>query len=195
MARYTEAKCRLCRSVGEKLFIKGVRCTMEKCAFARRPTPPGVPKRRRSKPTNYALQLREKQKVKRVYGVLERQFRRFFNMASKSKGMTGSVLIQLLEQRLDNVVFRSLLAASRNQARQYVCHGNVKIDGKTVSIPSYIVRQGQTITIAGTEKLKDQVKDSLEVSAKTRSVSPWLSLNKDTYAITVDRLPLRDDVS
>ena len=196
MGRYTDAKCRLCRRAEMKLFIKGIRCMTEKCAVAKRPTPPGMPaKGRRRKPTNYGLQLREKQKVKRMYGMFEKQFKRFFNMASKSRGVTGRVLLQLLERRLDNVVFRSLFAFSRNQARQTVNHGFVFVDGKRVNIPSYIVKEGQVIEIRAKETVKKHIKDNLELCTKDRSVSTWLKVDNNNFKIDVVRLPEKEDVA
>ena len=194
MGRYIEAKCRLCRRAGMKLSIKGTRCITEKCAMSRRPTPPGMPSRRRSKPSNYALQLREKQKVKRMYGMLEKQFKRFFMLANRSKGVTGRVLIQLLERRLDNVVYRALFALSRNQARQSVGYGFVFINGKRVSIPSYIVREGMTIEIKAKESVKQDIKSNVELNLKERSVPDWLEVDKDNFKIKIVRLPEKEDL-
>jgi small subunit ribosomal protein S4 len=194
MGRYIDAKCRLCRRAGMKLFLKGTRCVTEKCAIAKRPTLPGVHPRARSKPTNYALQLREKQKVKRMYGMLERQFARFFALASRSKGVTGRVLIQLLERRIDNIVFRSLFASSRNQARQMVSHGFVFIDGRRVNIPSYIIKEGQAIEIKAKETAKRAMKENIESCSKERSVPSWLSVDKDNLTIKIVRLPEKEDL-
>lgn len=194
MGRYTEAKCRLCRRAGMKLFLKGTRCVTEKCAIAKRPTLPGVHTRSRAKPTNYALQLREKQKVKRMYGMLERQFKRFFNIASRSKGVTGRVLIQLLERRIDNIIYRALFASSRNQARQIVNHGFVFIGGKRVDIPSYTVKEGQAIEIKAKETVKKGIKENIEASSKERSVPSWLTVDKDNLKINVSRLPEKEDL-
>jgi small subunit ribosomal protein S4 len=178
-----------------KLFLKGNRCATEKCSFAKRPTPPGVHgTRRNSKPTYYALQLREKQKVKRMYGMLERQFKRFFVVANRTKGATGRTLIQLLERRLDNVIFRSLFAVSRNQARQFVNHGSVFVDGKRVNIPSYIVKEGQAIEVKATEKQNQVVKENIEVSSKERSVPTWLKVEKDSFKVSIVRLPEKEDL-
>jgi len=196
MARYLGAKCRLCRRAGMKLLIKGSRCVTEKCAFAKRPTPPGMHgARRTAKPTYYAMQLKEKQKVKRMYGMLERQFKRFFLMANKSKGITGRVLIQLLERRLDNVVFRSLFASSRNQARQIVRHGFVFIDGKRVSIPSYIVKEGQALEIKAKESAKKNIKENIEANSKERSVASWLKTDNASLKINIVRIPEKEDLS
>jgi len=178
MGRYTDAKCRLCRRAGEKLFLKGPRCITEKCSFSKRPTPPGSAVLKRSKPTNYALQLREKQKVKRMYGMLEKQFKRFFMLAHKSRGVAGRVLIQFLERRLDNIIYRTLFAFSRNHARQIVQHGFVFIEGKRVDIPSYIVKEGQTIIIKAKDTFKTELKGNIEINSKERSVPAWMQVDK-----------------
>lgn len=195
MGRYLGAKCRLCRRAEVKLFIKGTRCSTEKCSFAKRPTPPGmISRKRRSKPTNYALQLREKQKVKRMYGMLEKQFRRFFTVAAKSKGVTGRILLQLLERRLDNVIYRSLFAFSRNQARQVVRHGFVFIDGKRASIPSYIVKEGQIVEVRAKEGVKKTMKENVEINSKERSVPSWLKVDNSNFKVNVVRLPEKEDL-
>jgi small subunit ribosomal protein S4 len=194
MARYLGAKCRLCRRADMKLFLKGTRCVTEKCAFARRPKPPGTAIPKRKKMTNYGIQLREKQKLKRMYGVLERQFRRFFAIANRAKGITGRNLIQLLERRLDNVVFRSLFAASREQARQIVRHGFVFVDGKRVSIPSYIVKEGQEIELRVKDQFRQAIKDSLEQSTKERGVATWIRTDNANFKINIVRLPEKEDL-
>ncbi|MFH1518963.1 MAG: 30S ribosomal protein S4 [Candidatus Omnitrophota bacterium] len=196
MGRYVDAKCRLCRRSGAKLFLKGPRCITEKCAFAKRPTPPGTSTRRfRSKPSNYGLQLREKQKVKRMYGMLERQFKRFFAMANKTRGVTGRVLIQLLERRLDNVIYRALFAFSRNHARQIAQHGFVFIDGKRVNIPSYTVKEGQTLEIRAKDSLKTSLKEGIEINSKERSVPTWMQADKNNLKIKIIRLPEKEDLA
>ncbi|MCK4917750.1 MAG: 30S ribosomal protein S4 [Candidatus Omnitrophica bacterium] len=194
MGRYVDAKCRLCRRAGMKLFLKGQRCETEKCSFSKRPTPPGMVVKRPSKPTNYALQLKEKQKLKRMYGMLEKQFKRFFSIANKSKGVTGRTLIQLLERRLDNVIFRSLYAFSRNHARQIVRHGFVFINGKRVDIPSYIVKEGENIEIRAKEALQLVIKDCIESNAKGRSVPTWLQVDNPNYKVGIVRLPEKEDL-
>jgi len=146
------------------------------------------------KPSYYALQLREKQKVKRLYGMQEKQFRRFYEVASKSKGVTGRTLIQLLERRLDNVLFRSLLALSRNQARQYVNHGVAFIDGRRADIPSYLVKEGESIEIKAKDSLKKLMKEHIEMSSKERSVPAWLAIDKENFTIKVVRLPEKEDL-
>lgn len=196
MGRYTDAKCRLCRGAGAKLFLKGPRCITEKCSFAKRPTPPGnAVKGRRSKPSNYALQLREKQKVKRVYGMLEKQFKRFFMLAHKARGITGRVLIQYLERRLDNVIYRALFALSRNHARQIVQHGFVFIAGKRVSIPSYIVKAGQSIEIRAKESIIAGIKGDIEINSKERSIPTWMKVDNNSLKIDIVRLPEKEDLS
>ena len=194
MARYTKAKCKLCRREGVKLFLKGTRCNTEKCSFVKRPHPPGVHGKRQVKPSYYALQLREKQKVKRMYGVFERQFRRFFDIASKSKGVTGKILIQLLERRLDNVMYRALFSFSRSEARQLVRHGFVFIGKKRVDIPSYLVKDGQTVEIKGKEKTLKIIKENININLKERSIPEWLSLDKDNLKVEIKRLPAKEDL-
>src|SRR6266513_25155 len=159
MARYRDAKCRLCRREGLKLFLKGARCFTDKCAIERRNYPPGQHGLNRGKPTSYGIQLREKQKAKRIYGVLESQFRRYFAWAESEKGVTGENLLKLLERRLDNVVFRLGMAASRREARQIVAHGHVQVNGRKVSIPSYIVRVGEVVQLRPTSKMQERVVD------------------------------------
>lgn len=194
MARYVEADCRLCRREGMKLFLKGQRCVTEKCPFVKRPTPPGTRLKPPAKSSYYALQLREKQKVKRMYGVLERQFRRFFSIAAKSKGATGKTLIQLLERRLDNVVFRSLFAFSRDHARQIVRHGFVFIENKRVDIPSYLVKENETLEIRVKETFKKEIKETVTINSKERSVPAWLQADNDGLKIKVLRLPEKEDL-
>ncbi|MCP4652463.1 MAG: 30S ribosomal protein S4 [Candidatus Omnitrophica bacterium] len=194
MARYTEAKCRLCRREGAKLFIKGARCITEKCPFVKRPNPPGIHTRMMRKPSYYSLQLREKQKVKRMYGMLEKQFRRFFNLAESAKGVTGRNLIQLLESRLDNTVFRSLFASSRNQARQIVLHGFIHLNGRKVNVPSCFLREGDEILVKNKDGMRNVIKDNIASSAKDRSVPSWLEVDKDNLKIKVLRLPEKEDL-
>lgn len=196
MGRYVQAKCKLCRRRGEKLFLKGARCWMDKCAFSRRPTPPGMHGvKTTSKPTYYGIQLREKQKVKRMYGMLERQFKRFFTVAAKSKGVTGRTLIQLLERRLDNIIFRALFTFSRNQARQVVSHGFVFVDGKRINIPSYVVGEGQSVEIKARDSVKQGLRDNIEKNSKERSSPTWINVDKDNLKIKVVRLPEKEDLT
>ena len=195
MGRYTDAKCRLCRRAGEKLFIKGPRCITEKCSFSKRPTPPGSAVPKRARPTNYALQLREKQKVKRMYGMLEKQFKRFFMMAHKTRGVTGRVLIQFLERRLDNIIYRTLFAFSRNHARQIVQHGFVFINGKRVNIPSYIVKEGEKIQIKAKDSIKTDLKGNVEINSKERSVPTWMKVDNNNLEVSISRLPEKEDLA
>jgi len=176
-------------------LLKGPKCTSEKCPFAKRPYAPGVHGRRRSrKPSYYSLQLREKQKAKMMYGMLERQFRRFFELASKSKGVTGRMLIQLLERRLDNVVYRALFALSREEARQTVTHGFIWA-GRRVAIPSYIVKEGEEFEFKAPDEVKKRIKENIEINSKERSVPGWLEVKKDTLSIKIVRLPEKEDLA
>lgn len=194
MARYINAVCRLCRREGVKLFLKGTKCSTEKCAVSRRAYAPGEHgEGRRQKLSNYGLQLREKQKVRRIYGVLERQFRKYFELASKTKGVTGKVLLQLLERRLDNVIFRTGLAISRPQARQIVRHNQIAVNSKRVNIPSYLINQGDVIQVKTKEKAIKKLKENLELS-KDRTVPGWLEFNASELTAKVSRLPDKEDI-
>ena len=193
MARYTGPSCRLCRREGAKLFLKGTRCTTEKCAFARRSFPPGMHGKMRSKISDYGLQLREKQTVKRIYGVLERQFRRYFHVAARRKGVTGEFLLQQLERRLDNVVLRAGFALSLPQARQIVRYGHVTVNGRRSSIPSCQVNINNVVEIKAKESVVKLVKDCLEIT-KDRTVPTWLTVDRTHVKATMTRLPARDDV-
>ncbi len=194
MARYTGASCRVCRRLGEKLFLKGIRCYTDKCAFDRRSYAPGQHgKGRRMKISNYGLQLKEKQKVKKIYGVLERQFRKYFGIAEGSKGVTGEKLLELLERRVDNVVFRSCFAVSRDHARQMVLHGNVFVNNRKVNIPSFSVKTGDIIHTRPKEKIIKGVKETIE-KVKDRGVPEWLKVDTEGFKIDITRLPERADV-
>ncbi len=194
MGRYIDAVCRLCRRQGEKLFLKGTKCQTEKCPIAKRAYPPGQHGQgRRQKLSNYGLQLKEKQKVKRIYGVFEKQFRKYFKIASKTKGVTGKVLLQLLERRLDNVVFRMGLGISRSQARQIVRHNMVAVNSRRVNIPSYLVSKDDVVEIKTKEKAKIKIKDNLELS-KDRTVPSWLEFNPGEMKGKVLRLPEKNDI-
>lgn len=194
MARYINAVCRLCRREGEKLFLKGTRCFTEKCAVSKRAYVPGQHgQSRRTKLSNYGLQLREKQKVRRMYGILEKQFRRYFAIASKSKGVTGKVLLQLLERRLDNVVFRLGLAISRPGGRQIVRHNQIYVNSKRVNIPSYLVSKDDIIQLKAKEKAQAKIKENLEIS-KDRAVVGWLEFNPAEMTAKVVRLPEKEDI-
>jgi small subunit ribosomal protein S4 len=193
VARYTESVCRLCRREGMKLFLKGDRCFKDKCAIERRNYPPGQHGRRRSKLLGYGIQLREKQKVKRIYGLLESQFRLAFARAERRKGITGANLLEELERRLDNVVYSLGFAASRSQARQLVRHGHVTVNGRKVSIPSYRVGKGHVISVKERSRSNEQIKSSVE-TARARGVPAWLELTPETFSGTVLELPKREDI-
>ncbi|MDF1797592.1 MAG: 30S ribosomal protein S4 [Planctomycetota bacterium] len=193
MARYTGNKCKLCRREGMKLFLKGQRCFIEKCALSRRDYPPGVHAHRRSKITDYGLHLREKQKLKRIYGVLERQFRLYFKEAERMKGNTGANLLALLERRLDNVVLASGFAYSRNHARQLVNHGHFRVNGRRVDIASFRVRPGDELTLGPKENTKKLVTDAAEIN-KSQSVPEWLEVSKETLVSKVVALPKRENI-
>ncbi|NIL99575.1 MAG: 30S ribosomal protein S4 [Acidobacteria bacterium] len=193
MARNTGAVCRLCRREGLKLFLKGDRCFKEKCAFERRGYAPGQHGRRRTKVQNYGIQLREKQKVKRMYGVLERQFRGYFARAARSKGITGTNLLQTLERRLDNVVYRLGFASSRSMARQLVSHGHIQIDSRKVTIPSALVKPGSVVALREKSRKNEQIKVCVD-TAKGRGVPAWLELDADQFQGTVKQLPERDEI-
>ena len=193
MARYTGSVCRLCRREGTKLFLKGDRCYSEKCALSKRPTPPGQHGQARAKKmSEYGMQLREKQKVRRTYGVLETQFRRTFDNADRMKGITGDNLLSLLERRLDNVVYRLGLASSRAQARQFVRHGHFTVDGKKVNIPSYSVKQGDVITVRSQSAQLEMFKALRE--GTTHVVPKWLTFEAEQLQGSVVALPTREDV-
>jgi len=194
MGRYIDAVCRLCRRQGEKLFLKGTRCSTEKCGISKRAYPPGQHgEGRRQKLSNYGVQLKEKQKVKRIYGVLEKQFRIYFKLASKTKGVTGKVLLQLLERRLDNVIFRMGLGISRAQARQIVRHNMVAVNSRRVNIPSFLVDKDDVVEIKAKDKVKIKLKDNLELS-KDRTVPNWLEFLAADMKAKVLRLPEKGDI-
>ncbi|MBZ5563954.1 MAG: 30S ribosomal protein S4 [Acidobacteriia bacterium] len=195
MARYREAVCRLCRREGTKLFLKGQRCLTDKCAIEKRNFAPGQHgKARRPKLIGYGLQLREKQKVRRVYGILEDQFRAYFEKAARSKGMTGENLLLMLERRLDNVVYRLGFATSRAEARQLVRHGHILVAGKKVNIPSYQVVPGQDVVIREKDRQNPAILRSLDLTSG-RSVPPWLQLIRETMSGKVISAPKREDVN
>ncbi len=195
MARYRDALCRQCRREKLKLFLKGDRCYSDKCSFERRAFPPGQHgAARKRKESDYSLQLREKQKVRRIYGVLEGQFKKYFQAADRSRGITGEYLLQLLERRLDNTVFRLGFASSRNHARQIVRHNHVQVNGRKVNIPSYLVKVDDVITVKEKSRAVDSIKESLEAVAR-RGIPPWLSLDQDNYKGTVNQLPAREDIT
>lgn len=193
MARYTGPSCRVCRREGKKLFLKGERCSTDKCALVKREGLPGevAKRRRRAKQSGYAIHLREKQKLKRIYGLLENQFKKYFRVAERKKGVTGEILLELLERRLDNVVYTLGIASSRKSARQLVNHGHILVNGKKVDISSYLVNQGDTITLK--EKSKELV--LVESALKEERETPkWLSFDKESMAGKVLAIPQREDI-
>lgn len=194
MARYHAAVCRLCRREGVKLFLKGDRCFKEKCAVEKRNTPPGQHARRRGKVKGYGLQLREKQKVKRIYGVLERQFRNTFHEADRLRGVTGENLLALLEKRLDNVVFRLGFASSRKQARQWVSHGHIRVNGRRVTVPNFRVKAGDEVTLSP-DLAKNVFLQAAVESSSGRGVPEWLRLDAENLKGSVVREPQRTDVT
>ena len=193
MARYREAVCRLCRRENTKLFLKGERCITAKCAIERRAYPPGQHGQRRSKVTEYGIQLREKQKTRRIYGVLERQFRKIFHNAERAKGITGEVFIQLLERRLDNAVYRLGFASNRIQGRQIVAHRHVMVNGRVVNIPSFVVKKGDVIEVAPKSRAN---KHFVAMMEKRANVAPphWLSLTAGEFKGQVIDDPKAADV-
>ena len=194
MARYTGAKCRICRREGGKLFLKGDRCYTDKCAFERRAYAPGDHGRARKKPSDYAVQLREKQKVRRMYGILEGQFRRYFEEADRRKGVTGTVLLTLLEMRLDNIAYRLGFSHSRNQARQMVRHGLFLLNGKRVSVPSIQLKAGDVVEVRNKTKPNLVINEALEVVAR-RGVPTWLEIDPSAMKGVVKNLPTREDIT
>ena len=193
MARYTGPVCRLCRREGVKLFLKGDRCYSSKCALERRAYPPGEHGQKRTKLTGYGLQLREKQKLKRIYGMSENQFRRYFEKADKMKGITGDNLIILLERRLDNIVYRMGFARTRKEARIFVRHNHILVNGKKVNIPSFIVKEGDTIEVKEKTKESEFMKDIL-ASTQRRSIPEYLEVDREALRGTVKRLPSREEI-
>ena len=192
MARYRDAKCRLCRREGLKLFLKGARCFTDKCAIERRNYPPGQHGLNRGKLTAFGIQLREKQKAKRIYGVLETQFRRYFSAAEREKGITGENLLKHLERRLDNVVHRLGFAASRREGRQMVAHGHFEVNGRKVSVPSYLVRVGDVVRARSTSKMLARVDENM--NAGRGQVPQWLELDPNERKGVVRSFPLREDI-
>src|SRR5574338_907206 len=195
MARYIGPVCRLCRREGMKLFLKGERCYTEKCAIEKRNLPPGEHgKMRKAKLVGYGLQLREKQKVKRIYGVLENQFRRYFEMADRTRGITGETLLQLLERRLDNVIYRLGLATSRAQARQFVRHGHFMVNGRKVDVPSYSLRAGDLVAVKEASQKIVRINEAL-AAVDRRGVPQWITLDKENFRGAINQLPSREDVT
>ncbi len=196
MARYTGPVCRVCRREGMKLFLKGSRCYSEKCAIEKRNFVPGEHGRhvrRRSRIIGYGLQLREKQKVKRSYGILEGQFRRYFKLAERKKGITGELLLQFLERRLDNVIYQLGFASSRRQARQFTLHRHILVNGRRVNIPSYLLKKGDEVEIGSKSRKNVVILEALEEMAG-REVPEWLSLDIENFKGQVLELPRRDEI-
>ena len=195
MARYTDSSCRLCRREGLKLFLKGDRCYSEKCSFERRGYAPGdhgqAHKKQRS---DYGVQLREKQKLKRLYGLLEKQFRGYFEKADQQKGITGTNLLVFLERRLDNMIFRMGLANSRVEARQLISHGHFLINGKPVNIPSYLLKAGDEVSVKEGSRKITRVLEAMETVAR-RGVPHWLELDKENFKASIKMLPVREDLT
>lgn len=193
MARYTGADCRQCRREGEKLFLKGDRCYTDKCGIEKRPYPPGMAGKKRPRDSEYRLQLREKQKAKRIYGVLEKQFRKYYQIANRQPGITGENLLRLLESRLDNVVYRLGFASSRDEARQMVRHGHFTVDGRRVDIPSFRVRPGAVVAVGKKAQEMTTIKAAL-ISASKIEVPGWLEVDVEKLQGKVLSLPMREQI-
>ncbi|MDQ4098422.1 MAG: 30S ribosomal protein S4 [Actinomycetota bacterium] len=192
MARYTGPVCRLCRREKMKLFLKGPKCDSMKCPIERRPYPPGEHGRGRVRESEYLLQLREKQKARRIYGVLEKQFRNMYEEANRQGGITGENLLRMLEQRLDNVVYRAGWGSSRAQARQWVRHGHINVNGRRVTIPSYQVRKGDVVEVREKSRALIVLRHNLDTI--DRALAPWLEAGTDRFSVTVRDLPLREHI-
>ncbi|MCG2720639.1 MAG: 30S ribosomal protein S4 [Thermodesulfovibrionales bacterium] len=193
MARYIGALCRICRREGEKLFLKGDRCYTEKCAVERRKYPPGEHGQGFKKLSDYGIQLREKQKLRKMYGVLERQFRRYFHAAERKKGVTGEVLLQLIESRLDTMVFRMGFAPNRRRARQIVGHGHIQVNGRATNLPSYQVKKGDVIEVKAASRDIPEIIDSLSKS-EYRGIPGWVEVDNASFKGKVVHIPSRDEI-
>ena len=194
MARYIDSVCRICRRENLKLYLKGDRCYSDKCAYERRSYPPGQHGQGRKKFSDYGIQLREKQKVKRMYGLLERQFRAYFHQAERQKGVTGTNLLVLLERRLDNVIYRMGFANSRSQARQLVRHNHFFVNGKRVNIPSYLIKENDTVEVKEKSRNIVPIAEAMEAVAR-RGIPQWLEVEKDKFKGTVKAYPSRDELT
>ncbi|HMJ12862.1 MAG TPA: 30S ribosomal protein S4 [Polyangiaceae bacterium] len=194
MARYIGPVCRLCRRENMKLFLKGERCYTDKCSFDRRPYPPGMHGQRRSKVTEFGVRMREKQKVRRIYGLLERQFSGYFDHADRQKGVTGSNLLSVLERRLDSAVYRLGLGATRTDARQLVRHKHLQVNGRTVNIPSFLLKPGDKITVREASKTLVRIQAALDLSAR-REQPDWLEFDRDNLTGTVKMMPTREAIT
>lgn len=195
MASKLPAVCRLCRREGMKLYLKGSRCYTSKCAFERRPYAPGMHGKLKTKFSDYRMQLREKQKVKRIYGVFERQFRRYFELAERMKGVTGENLLQILERRLDNVVYRAGWARSRREARQLVRHRHILVNGKVLDIPSALLKVGDTIEVASSSRSLPGIAEAIELHEGMRPPVGWLEVDSKALRAKIVRLPERQDIT
>ncbi len=193
MARYREASCRICRREGEKLFLKGDRCYSEKCAVERRKYPPGQHGQGYRKLSDYGVQLREKQKVRKIYGLLERQFRRYFYEAERRKGITGEILLQLVESRLDNIVYRMAFAPNRRRARQLISHGHIVVNGKEINLPSYQVKEGDSVSVKDSSRDMPEIIDSLS-KVEHRGIPAWVEVDSVNHTGKVLRIPARDEI-
>ncbi len=194
MSRYIGPVCKLCKREGEKLFLKGVRCYSDKCSMERRPYPPGQHGQKRSKISDYGVQMREKQKLKRIYGLLEKPMRNIFEHASRMKGVTGENLLSLLERRLDNIVYRIGFASTRKEARQLVKHDHFIINGKKANIPSMVLRVNDVVELTNKSKDSKKLSGALEANS-IREIPAWLEVEKTNYKGTVKDLPKRDDIT
>ena len=194
MARYTDSVCRLCRREALKLYLKGERCYTDKCAIERRNYPPGQHGQKRPKFSEYALQLREKQKVKRMYGVLEGQFRRYFTIAERTRGITGEILLQLLERRFDNMIYRMGFATSRAEARQLVRHGHFLVNGRKVNIPSALLKAGDVVTVRERSRTVMRLVEAL-AQAEHRGAPEWVEVNREGFTARVKALPTRAELT
>ena len=194
MARYTDSVCRLCRREALKLYLKGERCYTDKCAIERRNYPPGQHGQKRPKFSEYALQLREKQKVKRMYGVLEGQFRRYFTIAERTRGITGEILLQLLERRFDNMIYRMGFATSRAEARQLVRHGHFLVNGRKVNIPSALLKAGDVVTVRERSRTVTRLVEAL-AQAEHRGAPEWVEVNREGFTARVKALPTRAELT
>ena len=194
MARYIGPVCKLCRREAAKLFLKGERCYTDKCAYDRRPYPPGQHGQRRSKLTEFGIRLREKQKVRRIYGLVERQFRSYFSKADRMKGVTGEEFLGLLESRLDSFVYRAGFATTRADARQFVLHRHILVNGKSVNVPSYILKAGDKVSVREKSKQKGRVVQALELMER-RGLPEWIDFDKDKLEATVKTAPNREELT
>ncbi len=194
MARYIGPVCKLCRREGMKLFLKGERCYTDKCAIERRNYPPGQHGQARPKFSEYSIQLREKQKLRRIYGILEGQFRRYFQMADRAKGVTGETLLQLLERRMDNMVYRMGFATSRSEARQLVRHGHFSVNGRKVNVPSFLTKVGDVVTVTERSRKVVRIQEALDL-AQRRGVPDWLEVSSEAFSGRVKSIPVRADLT